>query len=87
MVETSSVIGDPMDSAGVSRSQLTRLGCWLAGLAGVLLLFYGVYGVVGYFGCATCSATILAGTASTAARRTLGCAEKQFLSLRKTALL
>ena len=49
MVETSSVTGDPMDSAGVSRSRLTRLGCWLAGLAGVLLLFYGV---VGYFGCA-----------------------------------
>jgi len=49
MVETSSVIGDPMDSAGVSRSRLTRLGCWVAGLAGVLLLFYGV---VGYFGCA-----------------------------------
>jgi len=49
MVETSSVVRDPMDSAGVSRSRLTRLGCWLAGLAGVLLLFYGV---VGYFGCA-----------------------------------
>ena len=49
MVETSSVILDPKDSARVSRRRLTRLGCWLAGLAGVLLLFYGV---VGYFGCA-----------------------------------
>ena len=49
MVETSSVILDPKDSARVSRRRLTRLWCWLAGLAGVLLLFYGV---VGYFGCA-----------------------------------
>jgi pimeloyl-ACP methyl ester carboxylesterase len=47
IVETSNMIRDAMDPAGVRRSGLTRLACWLAPLAGVLLVFYGVAGYLG----------------------------------------